>query len=203
MIEMHKAGGCWTLTLNRPEKANALTEPMLFDLAHAAESAQRKAKVLILTGAGGVFCAGADVDEMKTGLADSPVWDRLSGALADFPGFSICALNGSLAGGAFGMALGCDVRLSVQDARFFHPVLNQKTMPRACDIKRLCALIGPSRAKMIMMGGHKLRAEEALSWGLIDRLIDPGSMKAEVRKLSQHAMEADMDHTDTIKGMLD
>ena len=102
MIRCDKDGALWTVTLNRPDKANALTAEMLASLADIFETADA-AKVIILTGEGKVFSAGADLDAAKAGLATSPLWERLSGAIAAFQGLTIAALNGTVAGGAFGM----------------------------------------------------------------------------------------------------
>jgi enoyl-CoA hydratase len=100
MIELDKDGGLWVVRINRPDKANSLTETMLAQLADVAEGATEVgAKALILTGTGRVFSAGADLDEARAGLATSPVWERLSAAVAAFPGLSVAALNGTLAGG--------------------------------------------------------------------------------------------------------
>ena len=132
MIDLAKNGNLWTVTLNRPEKANALTKDMLEELADIAESA-RDAKVFVLTGAGKVFSAGADLDAAKAGLATDPVWERLSGAIAALPGLTIAALNGSLAGGAFGMALACDLRIAVTGAKFFYPVMKLGYLPPPSD----------------------------------------------------------------------
>ena len=104
MIELDRAGDIWTVTINRPDKANSLTHAMLVELADIMEDAQA-ARAVILTGRGKVFSAGADLDEARAGLAKSDVWERLSGAVAALPGLSIAALNGTLAGGAMGMAL--------------------------------------------------------------------------------------------------
>ena len=118
MIGIQDNGALWTLTLRRPEKANSLTGSMLETLARSVERASHEgARALILTGEGRVFSAGADLDEARAGLATSPLWERLSGAIAGFPGLTIAALNGTLAGGAMGMALACDLRLAVAGTR--------------------------------------------------------------------------------------
>ena len=101
MITLTKQGALWWITLNRPEKANALTAAMLRELAEIAEAAQQVLG-LIITGAGGVFSAGGDLDEMAAGLATSDLWERLSNATVALPGRSIAALNGTLAGGGYG-----------------------------------------------------------------------------------------------------
>ena len=117
MIDLAQAGDVWWVTLNRPEKANALTAAMLQELVEISEAAQA-ARAVIITANGSVFSAGADLDEMRSGLATSPLWERLSRAIAALPGLSIAALNGTLAGGAMGMVLACDIRLAVPATLF-------------------------------------------------------------------------------------
>ena len=171
MIRLDKTDGLWIATIDRPDKANSLTGGMLAELADIAEAAV-EARVFVLTGTGRVFSAGADLEEARAGLATSPVWERLSGAIARLPGLSIAALNGTLAGGAMGMALACDVRLAVPGAKFFYPVMKLGFLPQPSDPGRMAQLIGPSRTKLILMGGQKILADKALSFGLIDRVVD-------------------------------
>ena len=191
--------GVWTATIARPDKANSLTEAMLAELADFAERAQ-EARALILTGEGKVFSAGADLEEARAGLAVSPVWERLSGAIAALPGLSIAALNGTLAGGAMGMALACDIRLSVPGAKFFYPVMKLGFLPQPSDPARMAALIGPARAKLILMGGQKILADEALSFGLVDRIID-GDVVEAARALCVDTLAAKPDIARGIKEM--
>ena len=127
------------------------------------DAAKDQAQALILTGTGKVFSAGADLDAARAGLATYPVWEELSGAIADLPCLTIAALNGTLAGGAFGMALACDLRIAVPEARFFYPVMKLGFLPQPSDPGRLVALVGPARAKLILMAGAKLGADEALA----------------------------------------
>jgi enoyl-CoA hydratase len=199
MIELEKEGGLWTLTINRPEKANSLTREMLVRLAEIAEEAV-EAKVLILTGKGKVFSAGADLDEARAGLATDPVWERLSGAMAALPALTIAALNGTLAGGAFGMALACDLRVSVPGAKFFYPVMKLGFLPQPSDPARLAALVGPARAKLILMAGQKIESAEALAMGLIDRVCD--EPLDEARILATDALGAKPLHIAGIKGLV-
>ena len=199
MIRLEKDSDFWIATIDRPEKANSLTPEMLADLAGIAEAAV-DAKVLVLTGAGKVFSAGADLDAARAGLATDPIWERLSGAIAALPGLTIAALNGTLAGGAFGMALACDLRLSVASANFFYPVMKLGYLPQPSDPARLARLVGPARAKMILMGAAKIGAPEALAWGLVDRVVD--DPLAEARSLSDAALAAARDHVAAIKRMI-
>lgn len=192
-----------TLTLDRPDKANALTGEMLAGLAQSVrESVQDGARAIILTGTGSVFSAGADLDAARQGLATSPLWEDLSGTLAAAPCLTIAALNGTLAGGAFGMALACDLRLAVPAARFFYPVMKLGYLPQPSDPARLAALVGPARAKMILMAGQKIGAEEALAWGLIDRIVAPEDLLSHAQALAQDACAASRDHVAGIKRMV-
>ncbi len=148
---------------------------MLRELTEIAESATT-ARALIITGEGKVFSAGADLDEARAGLAVSDVWERLSTAVAALPGLTIAALNGTLAGGAMGMALACDIRLCVPNAKFFYPVMKLGFLPQPSDPKRMAQLIGPARTKLILMGGQKIQSDEALQFGLVDRIIEPENL---------------------------
>ena len=192
MITLDRQEGLWKITLNRPEKANALTAAMLQELAEIAEAAQQ-ARGLIITGAGGVFSAGGDLDEMADGLATSEVWERLSTAIAAVPGLSIAALNGTLAGGAMGMALACDIRLAVPKAKFFYPVMKRGFLPQPSDPLRMSALIGPARTKLILMGGQKLSAQEALQFGLIERVLEPEALLPTAENIAADTMAASLE----------
>ena len=195
MIRLYDAGARRLITLDRPDKANALTADMLADLCEAVETAE--AKILVLTGAGRVFSAGADLDAARAGLAVSPLWERLSGTIAAYPGLTIAALNGTVAGGAMGMVLACDIRVAVPEAKAFYPVMKLGFLPQPSDPVRLAALVGPSRAKMILMAGQKIAADEALGWGLLDRLAD--DPVAEAEGLAADAMAASPVHVAGIK----
>ncbi|MGR3366830.1 MAG: enoyl-CoA hydratase/isomerase family protein [Sagittula sp.] len=200
MIRLDREGDLWVVTIDRPEKANSLTEDMLARLAGIAEDA-RDARALVLTGAGKVFSAGADLDAAKAGLAVSPLWERFSGALARHRGLTICALNGTVAGGAMGMFLACDLRISVPGAKIFYPVMKLGFLPQPSDPARLAALAGPSRAKLILMGGAKATVEEALTWGLIDRIVE-GDLLAAARDLATDTLAASPDHAADIKALI-
>lgn len=203
MIRVARAGGIWTLTLDRPDKANALTAEMLAALRDAVDDATRaQARALILTGAGRVFSAGADLEAAAAGLAISPLWEDLSGRLAAAPFLTIAALNGTLAGGAFGMALACDLRLCVPGARFFYPVMKLGFLPQPSDPARLANLIGRARAGMILLAGAKIDAEEARAWGLVDRIAPPEDLLVVAQGLCADAAGARPAHVAAIKQML-
>ena len=200
MIETHQDHGILTVTINRPDKANSLTPEMLDRLVAVFENTG-DARVIILTGQGKVFSAGADLDAARAGLATSDVWERLSGAIAGFDGLSIAALNGTLAGGATGMALACDVRICVPAARFFYPVMRLGFLPQPSDVVRMRALIGPARTKLILMGGQKINADEALDFGLIDRIVEGEDLLAHAKTLAADTLAAEPGHAAAIKNM--
>lgn len=198
MIGVEDHGGLRIITLRRADKANALTRTMLDMLDTAVAEAMGQA--LIITGDGRVFSAGADLDEMQAGLGVDPVWERLSTRIAAFPGLTIAALNGTLAGGAMGMALACDLRVAVSGAAFFYPVMRLGFQPQPSDPVRLTALVGPARAKIILMAGCRIGAEEALAWGLVDRVAE--DVVATATELSADVLGAPAGHVVAIKRLI-
>lgn len=201
MIRLEEKGALWQVTIDRPDKANSLTPEMLGELAGIAEAAKGVARAFVLTGEGKVFSAGADIEAARAGLATDPVWERLSGAIAALPCLTVAALNGTLAGGAFGMALACDLRLAVPGAKFFYPVMSLGFLPQPSDPGRLVALVGPARARLILMAGAKLSVEEALAFGLVDRIVSREALMAAVEELAAAALGATAEHAAAIKAM--
>lgn len=203
MIVEEFANKLTILTINRPERRNALTGEMLDKLTAALDACEERGDhAVILTGAGPVFSAGADLEEARAGLAVSPKWEVLSRRVATLPALTIAALNGTLAGGAFGMALACDIRLGVAGASFFYPVMKLGYLPQPSDPARMSALIGPSRAKMILMGGQRIDSEEALQWGLLDRIVAPDALLDEARAICLASIEAPDGHAAAIKAVM-
>ncbi|WP_299600497.1 enoyl-CoA hydratase/isomerase family protein [uncultured Tateyamaria sp.] len=200
MIEVDRSAPIWTITINRPDKAGALTEQMLVDLRDTARDA-RQAAAVILTGTGKVFSAGADLDAARAGLATSPLWEELSGAIADLPGLTIAALNGTVAGGATGMVLACDLRIAVLSAKFFYPVMKLGYLPQPSDPVRMAALIGPARTKMIFLGGQKLPAATAYEFGLVDELVENGAVLDRAQQLCIDIAAAKSETARAIKAM--
>ena len=203
MISSQIQNGRLIVTLNRPDKANALTSGMLRELVEVVRDGAKDTQVssLILTGAGKVFSAGADLEEIRTtDLATSPVWEELSGAIAGTPVPAIAALNGSLAGGAMGMALACDMRIAVPSAKFFYPVMKLGVLPQPSDPGRLAALVGPARAKLMLLGAERWDAETAFGFGLVDA-IDDNPLQAAMT-LSEAACAGERRHAIAVKALL-
>jgi enoyl-CoA hydratase len=200
MITSDITDGQLTLTINRPDKANALTEAMLAELADVITTTD--ARVLVLTGAGKVFSSGADLGDVRGGtLATSPEWERLSSAVANFAGLSVAAMNGSCAGGALGMVLACDLRIAVPTAKFFYPVIKMGVLPQPSDPKRLRDLVGPSVAKRILLTGARITADEALALGILDQ-ISATDLTSDVEILTAPARAADPAQVAAIKALI-
>ena len=203
MIELTHQDAMTTITLNRPDKANALTRRMLGDLVTAVNHASdTDAKILVLTGVGRVFSAGADLDAARsTDLTTDPVWEQLSTAVARFKGLSIAALNGTVAGGALGMVLACDLRIAVAGTKVFYPVLRNGFLPQPSDPVRMRALIGPGRTKMVFLAGQKIDTETALSWGLFDQVVPVGTLAQTINTLSTESRAATLEIVKAIKAL--
>jgi enoyl-CoA hydratase/carnithine racemase len=199
VIRLDADGGLFTVTLGRPEKRNALTRGMLTDLVAAVDRAAAEAKALVITGAGPVFSAGADLAEVRQGLDTDPLWEELSGRIAALPFPTLAALNGSVAGGGFGMILACDIRISVPEATLFWPVISNGLRPRPSDPQRLAALVGPARARMMLLTGERIGAEEARVFGLVDRIVPGGELLGEAARLLAAALAAAPEHVAALK----
>lgn len=195
MIRVETRAGARWLILDRPDKKNALTAQMLTELLDGVTGADGP---LVLTGQGNVFSAGADLEAARAGLATSDLWERLSGSIATHRHLTICALNGTCAGGAMGMMLACDIRLSVPAATFFYPVAKLGFLPQPSDPGRLAGLVGPSRAKLILAAGARVGADEAFQFGLVDRIVGDAVDAA----TEMVADLGDPEHVARIKAML-
>jgi enoyl-CoA hydratase/carnithine racemase len=198
VIRFDADGGLCTITLDRPEKRNALTRGMLTDLVAAVDRAA-DAAALVITGSGPVFSAGADLAEVRQGLDTDPLWEELSGRIAALPFPTLAALNGSVAGGGFGMVLACDMRIAVPEATLFWPVIANGLKPRPSDPVRLAALVGPGRARMMLLTGERIGAEEARLFGLVDRIVSAGELAGEAARLLAPALAAMPAHVAALK----
>lgn len=179
-IVLQTADDIATLTLNRPGKRNALTQAMWRALppAIAAVEADTSIKVLILTGAGGHFAAGADIGEFETVYAtrDSAAAytaEIAAGmdAVARLTKPTIAAVSGACVGGGLGLALCCDLRLATDQAKLGITPGKLGLMYSLGDTRRLVEAVGASAAKDILFTGRILTSQEALLIGLIDAAV--------------------------------
>ena len=185
--------GIATVTLNRPERYNALGSRIVDELGEALESIEGAGEVraMVLTGAGDkAFCSGVDLKERAEMDADGR-WshNRALGAFAErlarlqVP--TIAALNGLAFGGGLEIALACDFRVAAEGARFALPEVGIGIVPGAGGTQRLPRLIGVTKAKELILTGRRISAEDALDMGLVSKVVPRSSLMEEARSLAE------------------
>ncbi|OQP03302.1 enoyl-CoA hydratase/isomerase family protein [Geobacillus sp. 44B] len=176
--------------LYRPDVLNALNRQMVTEIVSALEAYDRNdgVRVIVLTGSGRAFAAGADIDEMA---GDDPIklellnqfaeWDRL--ALIKKP--MIAAVNGFALGGGFELALSCDLIVAAETAEFGFPEVNIGVMPGAGGTQRLTKLIGKTKALEWLWTGERMSSKEAHSLGIVNRVVAPELLLEETMRLAR------------------
>jgi len=164
------------IQLDRPQKAHAYTQNMLLQLQRIYQEIIGQCSVAVIYSEGHrAFCAGADLNEMKTKKAEAAL-DLLSqkvfAQIASSPIVSIGVIHGPAIAGGFELALACDLRVISENAIFSLPEVSLKLIPSAGGSTRLTALLGASIAKGVILGGKQINAEEALRWGLAHQLVE-------------------------------
>lgn len=192
--------GVWTITLDRPEKHNAMTVAMWRAVTAAIEQAtEAGARAVVLTGTGDLFCAGDDIQALADIENDRDVrWlvDTLTDcfdAIETTPVPVVARANGSAYGGGFELLLAADVTVVPEGATFGLPETQIGVIP-LYGARRLSQLVGRQRAADIALSGRELSATEAVEWGLFARTADPDALEAAVADvldgLSSSAPEA-------------
>ena len=180
------------ICLNRPEKLNALSSEMLFDLSDAFKQVESDCGVraVILTGAGErAFCAGTDITELTAldeagALQTSKRGQRVCEQVESCKVPVIAAINGLAAGGGFELALACHLRIASRNAQFSLPETKLGVIPGYGGSQRLAREIGPARALELILTSSTLSAEEAFQNRLINRIAEPDALLAEVESLA-------------------
>jgi methylglutaconyl-CoA hydratase len=186
-----------TLTLNRPEKRNAISFELIDDLLRALEEvATSDAIVLIVTGAGRAFCSGMDLDNLKAllgrtpeqNLQDSEMMVRLFRSLYEFPKVTIAAVNGPAIAGGTGLALLCDFTLAVPDAKFGYTEVRIGFVP-AIVSTFLLRQVGEKQARDLLLTGRIFGAEEAARMGLVNEIVPSENLMSHARELAELLIE--------------
>ncbi len=186
-----------TITLNRPDKRNAISFELIDDLLQALEEvAKSDALVVILTGAGKAFCSGMDLDNLKgllgrspeQNLQDSQTMVRLFRALYEFPKVTIAAVNGAAIAGGTGLALLCDFTLAVPEAKFGYTEVRIGFVP-AIVSTFLLRQVGEKQARDLLLTGRLFGADEAARMGLINEIVPPENLMTRTRELAALLME--------------
>jgi len=196
-IQLAFDAGIATITLNRPDKRNAISFELIDDLRRALDEVERSpARVLILTGAGKAFCSGMDLENLKALLGRSPEQNRkdsetMAGLfrwLYEFPKVSIAAVNGAAIAGGTGLALLCDFTLAVPDAKFGYTEVRIGFVP-AIVSTFLLRQIGEKQARDLLLTGRIFTADEAYRMGLINEIMPPEKLIDRARELAAQLME--------------
>lgn len=192
-VTLTRDGPTATVTLNRPEKLNALDPAMLarLDAILAALDRDPEVRVVVLTGAGErAFCVGADVGAWAA-LEPLEMWrswvregHRVFDRLAGLRQPTLCAINGYAFGGGLELALTADIRLLAAEAEVAMPETKIGTLPGWAGTRRLPALIGSARAKQMIFTGARVDAESAERWGLVNEVVPRAGLLTRVRDLA-------------------
>jgi enoyl-CoA hydratase/carnithine racemase len=193
LIELRCEDGVATITLNRPEKRNAITDDMRTELIAALEqvTADRAVRAVILTGNGKGFCAGGDVAGMQRRIEAEPGdvafngWARQQrvhrtvSLLYKMPKPTFAAVNGGANGLGADMALSCDFVIASEEASFAWSYIKRGLIPDGGGMYFLPRRVGLARAKELVFGGRKVEAAEALALGIADRVSKPDALLAD------------------------
>lgn len=182
LVLRNDAKGVAILTVNRPEKFNAMNQLVMAQLGEHLDDIEidDQVDVVILTGSGGkAFVAGADIQELNKRLpydAMIAVMQRLYDRIASFSKPTIAAVNGIAYGGGHELALACDIRVGSKDAVFALPETGLGIIPAAGGTQRLAKIVGLGVATDVILSGSRLKADRAYELGLLTELVEPAEL---------------------------
>jgi len=196
-IQVTYHSGVATITLNRPDKRNAISFELIDDLLRGLDEVVKSdALVVILTGNGRAFCSGMDLENLREligrspeeNLKDSETMVRLFRSLYEFPRVTIAAVNGAAIAGGTGLALLCDFTLAVPETKFGYTEVRIGFVP-AIVSTFLLRQVGEKQARDLLLTGRIFGAEEAFRMGLISEIVAPENLMARSRELAALLME--------------
>jgi len=199
-----------TITLNRPDVFNAFNDPQSYELQSALKMATRDAevRVVVLTGAGKAFCSGQDLKAIKDSkdrnLADSlhKRYNPIIKAMRNMPKPIICRLNGVAAGAGCSLALACDMIVASEHASLIEVFVNVGLVLDSGSSYFLPRVVGSAKAFELSTMGSKVKADEALQLGLVNRVCPHDELDAEVAKLTDYYKSAPTKAIGLMKKML-
>lgn len=191
-IMLEKKEGIGYLSLNRPEVYNAINDTMIRELGGVlAEVAHDESvNILIVTGAGKAFQAGADIAQMsKYSVVEMYRWNegilRVCAALEQLRQPSIAAINGYALGGGLELALSCTMRIAAQSARLGLPEVKLGIIPGAGGTQRLPRLIGKGLAAELILSGEMITAQRSFEMGMVNRVVPDDKIMEEAEKMAR------------------
>jgi len=191
-LTLIKDGPVATLTLNRPDKRNAISYDLIEELHHALDEVHKsESHILILTGAGSAFCSGMDLDNLREitrhteeeNLADSGRMAHMFRVLYDFPKVTIAAVNGVALAGGCGLATLCDFTLAAPEAKFGYTEVRIGFVP-AIVSTFLLRQVGEKHARDLLLTGRIISAEEAFRLGLVNEVVSGENLMDRARELA-------------------
>ncbi len=192
LVRIERAEAVATVTINRPDSLNALNLELLEHLGQAFDALEGEAGVrtVVLTGAGKAFVAGGDIKEMLAfdpagAEAFSRKGQELMLRIGRLSKPVLAAVNGYALGGGLELALACDFIYASENARFGLPEVTLGVIPGFGGTQNLARLIGPNRAMELVFSGRVLTAEEALHWGLVNRVFPAGELAAKAMEAAR------------------
>ena len=190
-LRVERDAGVATVTIDRPEKRNALNGQVRRELIAALDELESDGavRVVVITGAGEkAFVAGADIREFaeRTPIEQRAAMEgrRVFEAVAAFPRPVIASINGYALGGGCELALACDLRIAARSARLGQPEVNLGILPGGGGTQRLPRLVGMGRAMRLILTGELIGAEEAERIGLVDEVVDDAGLRDRTRELA-------------------
>uniref|UniRef100_A0A7J2TIP8 Enoyl-CoA hydratase/isomerase family protein n=1 Tax=Archaeoglobus fulgidus TaxID=2234 RepID=A0A7J2TIP8_ARCFL len=181
-------------TLNRPEKLNALDTKTREELKEIVDRAEKEVRVLIITGSGKAFAAGADVNELIQrdpirAIEATKLGSELFSRIEELEIPTIAAINGFALGGGLELAMACDIRIASDKARFGQPEINLGIIPGAGGTQRLPRIVGIGMAKKLVFTGEIIDAREALRIGLVEEVVEHERLMERAKEIAEKIAE--------------
>lgn len=183
LVEVTKQGNVGIVTMNRPEALNALSSAVFADLTAALDQVEHDddVYVVIITGAGRAFVAGADIGEManmnvEQGLAFSELGNGLLMRVDMFPKPTIAAVNGFALGGGCELSLACDIRIASEKAKFGQPEVGLGIIPGFGGTQRMARIIGTGAAMELIYTAETIDAQRAKEIGMVNHVVAPDEL---------------------------
>ncbi len=197
-VAFERHGRIATLTLNRPDRRNSLSDPLLQDLITALTELRDDAssRVVILSGADPVFSAGADAPGINAAMSPEErrrvfgarktrfrrLFERVTTLLEDLEQVTIAAVSGHAVGGGWGLTLACDFRIASEEAQFWIPEVDLGVPLGVASTTRFVRLVGEALAKEIILGGRRYSAAEARAMGLVHQVVPRAELAKAARE---------------------